>query len=297
MRALELYAGIGGFSAAIGERAEVAAAIEQSDVALKAYRFNHPHPTIERNLNGVTAEALADWHADLWWLSPPCQSFTLRGRRQDIEDSRAESFLRLIGIIEQVRPAHLALENVVGFFGSRAHQELRAMLARASYQVRERTLCPTELGLLNRRKRCYLVASRSEIAADWPEAFPRAWRPLSAYLEPDPDGALARGLAVPQRTLREYAWAMQIVEPSAVRDELLTCFTSAYGRSPVRSGPYLRTEEGARYFSPREILRFLDFPETYAMPPDLPLRKAWALLGNSLSVIAVKEILRILPRH
>ena len=32
------------------------------------------------------------------------------------------------------------------------------------------------------------------------------------------------------------------------------CFTSAYGRSPVRSGSYVSVEGGLRRFSPAEII-------------------------------------------
>jgi hypothetical protein len=39
----------------------------------------------------------------------------------------------------------------------------------------------------------------------------------------------------------------------------------------------------------------LDFPEDYRLPPDLPLRAAWALVGNSLSVRAVRWVLSALP--
>jgi hypothetical protein len=70
------------------------------------------------------------------------------------------------------------------------------------------------------------------------------------------------------------------------------CFTSAYGRSVVRSGSYLATPTGLRRFSPAEILRMLDFPDTYRLPPDLPLRVAWSLVGNSLSVRAARWVLR-----
>jgi len=73
------------------------------------------------------------------------------------------------------------------------------------------------------------------------------------------------------------------------------CFTSAYGRSVVRSGSYLATPTGLRRFSPQEILRLLDFPDTYRLPPGLPLRAAWPLVGNSLSVRAVRWVLSAMP--
>jgi site-specific DNA-cytosine methylase len=105
--------------------------------------------------------------------------------------------------------------------------------------------------------------------------------------------------------VRRYRQALDVVhpdEPGAVS----ACFTAAYGRSPVRSGSYLALNgsEGPRIpsgqprlrrFSPAEVLRLLGFPATYRLPPELPREKAWPLVGNSLSVPAVRRVLSSLP--
>ncbi|HXT21923.1 MAG TPA: DNA cytosine methyltransferase, partial [Thermoanaerobaculia bacterium] len=101
-------------------------------------------------------------------------------------------------------------------------------------------------------------------------------------------------LHVAHGLLDRYAHAADVVDaddPLAVA----ATFTSAYGRSPVRAGSYLRRSGIVRRFSPAEILRLLGFPPTYRLPPDLPLANAWRLLGNSLSVPAVREVLSALP--
>lgn len=295
MRVLELYAGIGGCASALGGSHEVAAAVEQSDVALEVYRRNFSHPTWVRNIVGLTERDLAQFSADLWWLSPPCQSFTIRGERRDTEDSRAKSLLHLLSLLRRVRPRHIALENVPGFEGSRAHGALRAVLAEARYRVRERSLCPTELGVPNRRRRFYVVASRDDLrAVAQGSRKPPAPRPLRAYLEARFERDPPASLLVDERVLAKYHHAMQILDPER-EDACAGCFTSAYGRSPVRSGAYLRTGAGVRFLSPSEILGLLHFPLGFSLPPDLPDLKAWALVGNSLSVVAVREVLRAIP--
>jgi DNA (cytosine-5)-methyltransferase 1 len=290
MRALELYAGIGGFASAIRDSGvEVVAAIEQSDVALSVYRANFPHRTLEKNLNGITAKDLARFEADLWWMSPPCQSFTVRGAQRDVDDPRARSFLRLIGILRELRPPTIALENVPAFSGSRAHAALIEALLSSGYRIRERVLCPTELGVPNRRARYYLAASRGPLAERRSDSG-RPLRPLAAFLDEAADRD--ESLRVPSEVAEKYRWAMQVVDrvdPKAIS----ACFTSAYGRSWVRSGAYLRTERGPRCFSPREVLRLFGFPESFRIPPDLAQGRVWSLVGNSLSLFALKEILSI----
>jgi site-specific DNA-cytosine methylase len=60
----------------------------------------------------------------------------------------------------------------------------------------------------------------------------------------------------------------------------------------VYAGSYVRDQTGVRRLSPREILRLHHFPDAYELPPSLTLRRAYQLVGNSLSVLAVQEVLR-----
>ncbi len=288
LRVLELYCGIGGCAAALGADAEVVAAIDIDRTALEVYRTNFPHPAAARTIEALSAADLERWRADLWWLSPPCQPFTRRGRRRDDDDPRSASLLRLIGLLEEVPPPYLALENVPGFEGSRTHARLLGALERLGYGVRQQLLCPTELGVPNRRRRFYLLASRRTLLATRP-LRPRM-RPLRAFLDADPPAALWP----PQQLLSRYRHAVDLVEPDD-DGAVAACFTAAYGRSPVRSGSYLRTPRGPRRFSPAEILRLLGFPPEFRLGCRLPLQRAWRLVGNSLSVPAVRRVLAAMP--
>lgn len=297
LRVLELFCGIGGAAAALAGRAEVVRAIDIHHGALGVYSANFPHPVTARTIESVSAAELADSGADLWWMSPPCQPFTRRGRQRDDEDPRSQGLLALVRRIGEVRPTFLALENVPGFEGSRTHGRLREVLADSGYEVAERLLCPSSLGLPNRRLRFYLVASRSGFAGQAPAAPSPV--PLRSCLEWLPEEEAPAALTLDPALAERYRQAIDVVD-AADPAALSACFTSAYGRSPVRSGSYLRTSggrtpRGLRRFSPREILNLLGFPAHYRLPQTLPLAHAWRLVGNSLSVPAVREVLRALP--
>lgn len=288
-RALELYCGIGGFAAASAGRVEVVAAVDIHRGALDVYRHNFAHPTVAATLESLTADRLAAWDADLWWLSPPCQPFTRRGLRRDDADPRARSLLHLIGLLRRTPPRLLALENVPGFRRSRTRTLLIEALVEAGYEVREQILCPSRLGLPNRRERYYLAASREGLRDAGPPRMER--RSLRELLDDPPEA----GLAVDPDLAARYRHALDVVradDPEAVA----ACFTSAYGRSPVRSGSYLATPDGGlRRFSPREVLRLLGFPSDFELPSGLTRSQAWRLVGNSLSVPAVRRVLEALP--
>jgi hypothetical protein len=44
-----------------------------------------------------------------------------------------------------------------------------------------------------------------------------------------------------------------------------------------------------------EILRLLGFPPDFGLPPELSTQVAWRLVGNSLSVPAVRYVLSAIP--
>lgn len=284
MTVLELFCGIGGCAAALGPDHRVVAAVDQKRQALEVYRLNHQHPVAPLAVESISERQWRDWNADLWWMSPPCTPFTTRGRQRDLDDPRARGFLAVLASVRLLRPRFVALENVPGFVGSRGHEALRETLERCRYAVRECVVCPTELGLPNRRQRFYMVAGLEELAP-WP-AKTGAPRRVADVLDEVPAPALWVDPAMTER----YARALHVVD-AADRAACTSCFTSAYGRSMVRSGSYLQTPTGLRRFSPREILRLLDFPEAYRLPPTLPLRAAWPLVGNSVSVRVVQWVL------
>lgn len=316
-RLLELYCGIGGCAAAVEGLATVSAALDVNTVALGVYRHNFAHPASACALESLRADDPRLQGADVWWMSPPCQPYTRRGKRRDLDDPRSRSFLHVLELVDELRPTALALENVPEMRGSEGHARLREVLDRAGYEVAERVLCPTELGVPNRRRRFYVVASRESLtgwggksigvqhnavvvearsvaaatAADSPRPTPSTSPPpLARFLDADDPPALH----VAPELLVRYEHAVDIVDagdPNAVA----ATFTSAYGRSPVRAGSYLRRNGIVRRFSPNEILRLLGFPASYRLLPNLPRANAWRLLGNSLSVPAVREVLSMLP--
>ena len=297
IRALELFCGIGGFAAAIaGWDMQVVGALDQDAAALSVYRRNFPeHPVRAVDLERVGAWELTTPGADLWWLSPPCQPYCERGARRDLNDPRARSFVHLMDILaripEEKLPCHLALENVAGFIGSQAHGRILDLLGCRGYHLRERQFCPTELGIPSRRPRYYLAASLSPLNPLVTSTGCHPLRPLAGYLEPAFCGTPPEELRVPAGVLERFGNGFRILDP-ADPAACTTCFTSGYGRSLMHAGSYLSCGDGVRRFSPEEIARLLYFPPGFSFPDGMPLRKKWHLVGNSLSVIAVREVLK-----
>lgn len=282
MRVLELFSGIGGWRYALGERGMVAAAYDISPAANATYALNHGEAPLAKELATLPAAELARHGADTWLMSPPCQPFCRMGRKQDLEDPRSRAFLHLLRILDAAPPERLALENVEGFFGSEAHGRLRAVLARQGFQVLELRLCPTQLGIPNQRPRAYLLAAREALRErPLPEAAPGR---IVEYLDAEEDPSLY----LAPELFAKHGPGLDLVRPESARS---ACFIGGYGQRFVGSGSFLRTERGARRFSPVEAARLLGLPAGFRFPEGLSLEKRFKLLGNGLSIPAARWVL------
>lgn len=286
MKILELFSGIGAVSVATHDSGDVVCSIDINQLAMLVFRTNFDTPVWIQEISSISNQKFKDFQADLWWMSPPCQPFTRRGLKKDIDDPRSSAILRIIDAIEHVQPNHIALENVMGFENSETHQRLIEILERNGYRYASIQLCSSNLGIPNIRPRYFLTASRLTAPKLIPPTQPHSPVKVSELL--DSNDALPDGLAVDEADLKKYYEAVNIVSPQST---ITRCFTSAYGRSNVFSGSYLKSSQGYRRFSPREIARFLGFPDRFVLPQELTTQQLWKLIGNSVSVPCVRYVL------
>ncbi|HZV81571.1 MAG TPA: DNA cytosine methyltransferase, partial [Geobacteraceae bacterium] len=245
MRILELFCGIGGLAAALtGSTARVVCAIDHDPTVLATYRSNYPeHQAIRVDLSRVTPWQLAVAGADLWWLSPPCQPYSVRGNRRDLDDPRAASFHRIMEIMERLPdeklPGSLALENVPGFLDSQARQRLVAVLADRGYRLTEQLICPTTLGVPMRRERYYLVAAQAALRPFAPLPGAPPLRPLEEYIDRHLCEETPEELLVPAEMLSRFGPGLHILDPDDPA-ACATCFAASYGKTLMHAGAYLR---------------------------------------------------------
>lgn len=315
-RILDLFCGIGGVAEAVRQlrqqhadrpspanasaerlparEVEVTAAIDIDHRVGEIYSANHGVEVTCRTL-----ESVQDFPAaELWWLSPPCQPYTRRGRGRAESDPRSAALANLIERIPQCLPERVALENVPEFIGSAHHRQLVRRLEESGYEVCTERWCPTQWGIPMRRRRAYLRARRDghPLTTVVPTG-PR--QPLREFLDAAAEDD--RSLRVDPAVVERYRRAMDVVDP-ADPQAVAACFTSAYATSPVRAGSYLRVpgESGSdrppplRRFSPREIGALLGFRPDFAWPENLSRRARYRLLGNALAVTVVAGILETL---
>jgi site-specific DNA-cytosine methylase len=280
-----MFAGMGGMASAWPE-AQVMAAVDINQRAQVTYERNHRGPFWVREIESLTDDELAGLSADLWWMSPPCQPYTRRGKQRDLLDLRAKPLLRMISAINVCRPNFIALENVIGFAASQSYARLREMLDGCGYHTQCIEACPSHMGWPNRRPRFYLLASRLPLAP-W-KSLPMCHATLPALLVPLTESERS-GLQFASGIADKYAAALDCVDAEDGQ-AVSACFASSYGKAYLKSGSYVRDAGGLRRFAPREVARLLGFPDSFQLD-HLSQRGAWKLLGNSLSLPVVRYVL------
>ena len=108
---------------------------------------------------------------------PPCQSFSLAGRREGLNDERGLLVFRFIDLVRELRPKTFVLENVKGMVnwqGGIVLQEVERMLEEPlptgeKYQVRHSVLNAANYGVPQNRERVFIVGSRLKSTYKFPK--------------------------------------------------------------------------------------------------------------------------------
>ncbi|KFD55302.1 hypothetical protein M513_03943 [Trichuris suis] len=287
---------------------KIVASYEIDESCCNVYDLNFGAGIVSRrNIEAIGHEELDKVCASLWIMSPPCQPFT-RMRNP---------------------PTYVLVENVPEFATSDACSLLKRELINLNFVFKEYFLDSLKFGIPNRRNRFYLIARRccpSETSLQacgtcrsdavntlaFPEVVPKM---LSAYVDTT-DGVFADSCAIPDSRLLQYVYCTEVVDGSSTNS---CCFTKNYGRYIKGTGPVLkcnfevkiadalerlqRCQTDAekldlikqiriRLFHPEEIKRLLGFPESFRFPEEFTLRKRYQMLGNSVNVVVLSNLIR-----
>lgn len=306
LQALEFFSGIGAFRALAPEFGiTVVSAYDQSAEANFVYRSNFNEKPCARNLDTISGAELPA--SELWWLSPPCQPFTRRGKQESGSDSRSFALFNLLRLLPEKQPQYLALENVLGFAGSDVEEHLLRVLNSLDYEHAILELCPLRLGIPMKRPRLfYLARKKSNAGSYWPDGNYRKFQASQAVLfsAGSKEGELHyylkeafdsdKELQLSGKILERFADSLNIIERHNLAARTI-CFTSGYGKSLKASGSYIRVSpEKVRHFHPAEILSLFGFPAEFILPEELGLRAGWRLCGNSIDLHSLRLVLSIL---
>jgi DNA (cytosine-5)-methyltransferase 1 len=164
MKAIELFAGIGGFRIALDSLSiSTVWANDISSNACKVYEANFGHESI---VPGDIHQFLNDIPShDLLTGGFPCQPFSAAGKKKGIYDPRGTLFESIVDVLKRRRPARFVLENVKrlltmenGFHFA----TILSSLAELDYQIEWRLINSMFLGIPQNRQRVFIVGTPRE---------------------------------------------------------------------------------------------------------------------------------------
>ncbi|MGB5715329.1 MAG: DNA cytosine methyltransferase [Waterburya sp.] len=170
--AVDLFAGAGGMTLGFEQAGfDVLAAVELDPIHASIHEYNFPFwTTICKSVTQITGgeirakSAIGDRDVDVVFGGPPCQGFSLMGKR-DLSDDRNSLVFNFLRLVLDLRPKYFVMENVRGITIGKQKQILEKIISefRASgYQVTEnpQVLNAAHYGVPQNRHRLFLLGCR-----------------------------------------------------------------------------------------------------------------------------------------
>lgn len=285
MRAIDLFAGAGGFSTgACAAGARVVWAANHWPFAVATHELNHPETAHEcQDLRQADWTKLPSF--ELLLASPACQghSQASQPKRRAYHDAMRATAWAVVDCADVTEPRALVVENVPDFLRWRLFPEWRASLIRLGYELAILDVRASHHGVPQRRDRVFIVGTKSGRAPylhrsasepafgpciDWHDG---EWRPVSRASA----GARER-IERAQRNHGPRCLTQHVTgHPGVSLDEPIRTVTTKDQWAVVDGDRY-------RPLTVRETARAMGFPDDYRFPEGAGRRDRVLALGNAV---------------
>lgn len=268
-----------------------------------------------KELTGADLRELASAPIDLLAGGPPCQPFSVAGRRRGLEDIRGDLIFDFVRLLAESEADAFVFENVPNLAtvsGGEVVAALKRMFAEAGYSATDAILFAGDYGVPQMRKRLFLVGARDRVIPMPPEATHGSETSLlgtspyvtaSEALDDLPDVEALEAEAIPnheptfhsERMLDVFATLEQGKrDPKSRHDRL----------HPDRLGYTLRAGTGNfsplrpvhhrydRVLSVRECARLQSFPDTFIWPDTMARLQQYRQVGNAVPPLLAQAVAR-----
>ncbi len=237
--------------------------IEPFPNSVLAYRY----PNIP-NLGDMTKiyDKTKKTKIDLLVGGTPCQSFSLEGNREGLDDHRGNLALEFCRLADKARPRWVVWENVPGVLSSGKGRDFGAVLgqlAQFGYGIAYRVLDAQYFGVPQRRRRVFVVGHRGD------------WRPAAQVLF---ERACFEGNNQAGKKSKGRI-------ASTIKAGYFKCWNDlANVANLCDAGKF------GRRLTPLECERLQGFPDNYTNIPEASDTDRYKAVGNSMAVPVMRWI-------
>jgi len=297
MKAVDLFAGFGGFTAGAelaGVR--VAWAANHWPLAVQTHELNHP---LTRHVCQDLRQA--DWGSlpafDLLLGSPACQghSSASQPKRRPHHDAMRATAWSIVDCADVTQPKAIIVENVPAFKTWRLYPTWRAALETLGYRLTELLVDAARHGVAQRRTRLFLVGLRGRKTLTFASPL-RAEIPFESCLEElDPGGwklidrDAMPGARVRIRNAQKRSGSRCLVQhvtghPGVPLDQAIRTITTKDHWVLAQGDLY-------RNLTPRELMRGMSFADSYELP-NAPRTHLVRGIGNAVAPYVARDVIQ-----
>lgn len=179
---LDLFCGAGGLSTGfIAEDFDVVLGIDNNKKAISTFSKNHPKSKVicgdMREISGK--EILKETRLktiDVIVGGPPCQGFSMAGKRQP-NDPRNSLFREYLRIVRELKPKVFIMENVRGLLSMKDEDGkkvidiiLNEFSKIKDYKIELHIVNTADYGIPQRRKRIFVIGVKNNYVLEFPKA-------------------------------------------------------------------------------------------------------------------------------
>jgi DNA (cytosine-5)-methyltransferase 1 len=291
---IDLFAGIGGIRIPFDELGGNCVFSSEWDRECQdMYEANFGHRPAG-DITNITPKDIPDH--DILCGGFPCQAFSIIGSGKGFQDTRGTLFFNIAQILEVKRPRAFLLENVKQLKShdkGKTYQIIEKTLQNLGYAVSTKVLNALDFGLPQKRERTIIVGFRDDVNFEFPSPL-EVRANLHDFLdkENNDDKSLAASDYIIKKRLDRLKKDLkdEPFYPSMWHENKSGNISILPYSVALRAGAshnYLLVN-GTRRLSPRELLRFQGFPESFKLvgKPTAIRKQA----GNSVPVPLIRAV-------
>lgn len=170
-RILDLFSGAGGFSYGMGKNSSFTpmVASDINEDAIRTLNYNIPNiksvvgDITEKKIKEQIVEQSRQLDVNMIIGGPPCQGFSLKGKKLGLKDPRNYLFNEYLHIVENIQPEVFVIENVKALLSTSAgwfKNEILEKIDKMDYYVDYGVLTASDYGVPQARQRAIFICSR-----------------------------------------------------------------------------------------------------------------------------------------
>jgi DNA (cytosine-5)-methyltransferase 1 len=163
---VSLFSGCGGLDLGFEQAGfDIVWANEYNKKIWDTYEHNHPNTKLDRR-SIVDIDSKEIYEADGIIGGPPCQSWSLAGSMDGIDDNRGKLFYEYLRVLRDKKPMFFLAENVPGIV-SKTHidefMKIVELFENTGYEVSYKKLNSSHYGVPQSRNRVFIIGYRKDL--------------------------------------------------------------------------------------------------------------------------------------